>query len=418
MKILYNIKKFLNDLFFGLEGLANATNPLIELHDCLGTPVFTIQELTLNRRVFNIFYNKDFDFFISLTMQNERVFMLDTYDYLKLYSQEMDYLQALELLNQLEKTLLTPKNIYSVITQEKQGYSLFLSLGSILSVKLPTKEEYETVAKKFFQNSKLKEKEFINLLKKDYEFINPSPEEKKAFLINSFPQTATKLIKTNNFLQDSISYFNSINTNFYPFYLSSPLPMITGLLTTNESNAIVNLFLNQVSKKEFFIHSTAILLYKFQVAGDYLKESSNFDFLVSEEQKTDIEAIQEKMNEISQEIAGYILARGQELALIRVFIEPVIVDKNLIEHYLYVVASPLALKDNYYVFDYANFIDIINGIIKAKLIKLEKEGKIMVKEDITQEFIQKSVNEPVLFIKKIGTILNAYPLPRWLRWES
>ena len=412
MKILYNIKKFLNDLFFGLEGLANATNPLIELHDCLGTPVFTIQELTLNRRVFNIFYNKDFDFFISLTMQNERVFMLDTYDYLKLYSQEMDYLQALELLNQLEKTLLTPKNIYSVITQEKQGYSLFLSLGSILSVKLPTKEEYETVAKKFFQNSKLKEKEFINLLKKDYEFINPSPEEKKAFLINSFPQTATKLIKTNNFLQDSVSYFNSINTNFYPFYLSSPLPMITRLLTTNESNAIVNLFLNQVSKKEFFIHSTAILLYKFQVAGDYLKESSNFDFLVSEEQKTDIEAIQEKMNEISQEIAGYILARGQELALIRVFIEPVIVDKNLIEHYLYVVASPLALKDNYYVFDYANFIDIINGIIKAKLIKLEKEGKIMVKEDITQEFIQKSVNEPVLFIKKIGTILNAYPLPR------
>jgi hypothetical protein len=412
MKIIYNIKKFVNDLFFGLEGLANATDPLIELQSCLGTPVFTIQELTLNRRVFNIFYNKDFDFFISLTMQNERVFMLDAYDYLKLYSQEMDYLQALELLNQLEKTLLTPKNIYSVITQEKQGYSLFLSLGSILSVKLPTKEEYESVAKKFFQNSKLKEREFINLLKKDYEFINPSPEEKKTFLINSFPQTATKLIKTDNFLQDSISYFNSINTNFYPFYLSSPLPMITGLLSTNESNVIVNLFLNQVSKKEFFIYSTAILLYKFQIAGDYLKESSNFDFLVSEEQKTDIEAIQEKMNEISQEIAGYILARGQELALIRVFIEPVVVDKNLIEHYLYVVASPLALKDNYYVFDYANFIDIINGIIKAKLIKLEKEGKIMVKEDITQEFIQKSVNEPVLFIKKIGTILNAYPLPR------
>jgi len=92
----------------------------------------------------------------------------------------------LELLNQLEKTLLTPKNIYSVITQEKQGYSLFLSLGSILSVKLPTKEEYEAVAKKFFKNSKLKEKEFINLLKKDYEFINPSPEEKMERCIEVF----------------------------------------------------------------------------------------------------------------------------------------------------------------------------------------------------------------------------------------
>lgn len=431
MDLRYRIKTLLAELWGGAGKRADVTDPHRELSRVLGTPVMYVQELGGQRRLIVDYFTPHG--YHAAVSDVGSYFNLDLYKYLYVYGKEPDYIQMLALLRSLLRTSLSPVNVFSVIYPLKQGYALFYNVAAMTHRKLPYTHLYEERFRRFVQRATAKHSELINLMKEDFEVHEPTPEENLRFVAPQVPPSAGKMfrVRASEFVRAVPLLLSTRYSRFYPFlYVGAGVPQLVGLYQTPSGSAIGVFYLDMrtspadrlVGKVRGEVLGTFVLAWKVSLSADYLKVSKTAldlagvspelakDVLVGYTPTVDI--IQERMQDALNEVASYVFTRSSVIADVRVFVEHNVVEKDRVEHYLYLTVAPRSLSSDYYAHDVMYTVETAAAVVEAKLQKMMAEGKLSYAREQAEQILRLGALDPILFLKKLDQILGAYPFPR------
>jgi hypothetical protein len=137
--------------------------------------------------------------------------------------------------------------------------------------------------------------------------------------------------------------------------------------------------------------------------------------------KISIDIIQARLVASLNELKSYILSRISQFANVSILIEPNIFERTKVEFVGYVAVAPNERSFIDPIFNVSDLISLnekVIAIIEAKLRSLQAEGKIIYQRVQTQQILQQAILEPILFLKKLDTILGVYPFPEQLGKKS